>query len=144
MDKVWLWTFPRMFEHLAHTAWTMHCASGSKLCHHTIVWYHTPFLTWHPLIAWLPILPSPLSGEFCHAASATSPPFFSSHWDSAWHADNARFLAPNIGESRIREPAPHSRPPHPYSDDRHGPTPTCTGNFFCCCFLCFRLLNLFR
>lgn len=28
---------------------------------------------------------------------------FLSHWDSAWHADNAHFLAPNIGESRIRE-----------------------------------------
>lgn len=68
--------FPGCLKHLAHAAGTMHCASGSKLCHHTIVWYHTPFLTWHPLIAWLPILSSPLSGGFCHAASATSPPFF--------------------------------------------------------------------
>lgn len=40
-----------------------------------IVWYHSPILTWRPLIAWLPILSSPLSGGFCHAASTTSPPF---------------------------------------------------------------------
>lgn len=29
---------------------------------------------------------------------------FLSHWDSAWHADNAHFLAPNIGKNRSEEP----------------------------------------
>lgn len=69
------WTFLLMCEHLAHIARTQHSASGSKLCHLPYCVVSYPFLTWHPLIAWLPVLSSPLSGGFCHAASPTSPPF---------------------------------------------------------------------
>ena len=70
------WTFLLMYEHLAHIAQTILWASGRELCHHTLcVCYHTPFLTWHPLIAWLSILSSPLGGGLCHTASTTSPPF---------------------------------------------------------------------
>lgn len=115
------------------TSTTLHLAA-SCMPPYLIVWYHTPFLTWHSLIAWLPILSSPLNSGFCHAASATSP-LFLSHWDSAWHANNARFLAPNIGERRIRKPTSvfYLTVIPPYSVDHHGTTPTCNGYFLCLC-----------
>lgn len=40
------------------TSTTLHLAA-SCMPPYLIVWYHTPFLTWHSLIAWLPILSSP-------------------------------------------------------------------------------------
>lgn len=100
----------------SHSTGTALCIWQQAVCHHTLLCGIIPPF-WHGILSLLGCQytpPPPLSGGFCHAASATSPPFFLSHWDSAWHADNARLLAPNIGESRIREPTnlfPHSRPP---------------------------------
>lgn len=123
-----------MCEHLAQTARTL--AASYATIPYCVVSY--------PL--------SDMAPSHCLAANTLLPPQwwvlpccihditpFLSHWDSAWHADNAHFLAPNIGESCIRKPTslfPHSRPP--YSADHHGPTPTCNGYF-----LRLDLLNLF-
>lgn len=89
--------------------------------------YHTPFLTWHPLIAGLPILSSPFSSGHCHAASTTSPPllFFASLRFSLAHRQ-----CPFLGTKYWREL--HKRIDHSrfsqwsmYSADSHGPTVTC-------------------
>lgn len=102
---------------------------------YSTVCYHVPS-PWHGALSLRRCqrTPPPLSGGFCHAATATSPPFFFpffffvSHWDSAWHADNARFLA-HFGKGWIRNSIrllPHICP----STDHHGPMPTCKWVFF--------------
>lgn len=121
------------------------------------VWTPSSYSTDNTLSIWQRAMPSylmcvlsyPLSdmaSSHCLAVDTLLPPLamalsycihditpFLSHWDSAWHADNAHFLAPNIGGSRIREPTSvfslTSRTP--YSADHHGPTPTCKGYFLC-------------
>lgn len=92
------------------------------------VWYHTPFLTWHPLIASLPTLSSPLSDGFCHAASTTSPTFVSLRFHLAGRQ------CPFLGTKYWREPhkrtnlsfSPHSRAP----TEHRGPAPIRNGYFF--------------
>ena len=92
------------------------------------VWTPSSYSTDNTLSIWQRAMPSylmcvlsyPLSdmaSSHCLAVDTLLPPRwwalsycihditpFLSHWDSAWHADNAHFLAPNIGGSRIREP----------------------------------------
>lgn len=65
------WTFLLMCGHLSHhptlSIWQQATRPWLN------VWHRTLFLTWHPLIAWLPTFPpTPLSNGFCHAASTTS------------------------------------------------------------------------
>lgn len=102
-----------------------------------IVQYHTLFLTWHPPIASLPILSSPLSGGFCHAASTTSPPFClieiqlgTQTMPISWHQILERTAQRNQSQSFPSQSSPVSR--------RSSWT---NANLFWVSFLSFRLLN---
>lgn len=117
-----------MCEHLAHIALSIWQQATPP---YLIVWYHSPCLTWHPLIAWLPILSSPHSVVGSAMLHPRHHPLFVSLRFSL-----ARRQCPFLGTKYWGEPHkrtnlslfPHSRPP--YSADHHGPKPTCNGYFF--------------
>lgn len=79
MDEACLWNNGPFFSsiHLAHIAGNALSIWQQATPPYLTVWHHSPCLTWHSLIAWLPTLSSPLSYGLCHAASTTSPTFVS-------------------------------------------------------------------
>lgn len=128
------WTFLWMCEHLARTARTLHWASGSKLCHHTLLYGIIPPF-WHGILSLLG----------CQCSSPSPPP--SAVGSAMLHPRHhplfvslrfslARRQCPFLGTKYWREPHkrtnlslfPHSRPP--FFADHRGPTPTCNGYFF--------------
>ncbi len=120
-----------MCEHLAHIVQTLHWASGSKLCHHTLLCGIIPPF-WHGIFSLLGCQysppPSVVGSAMLHPRH--HPLFVSLRFSLA------RRQWPFLGTKYWREPHkrtnlslfPHSRPP--YSADHHGPTPTCNGYFF--------------
>lgn len=96
------WTFLYTCEHLAHRPDTALSIWLQPTPPSLSVWHHAPSLTWHPLIARLPTFSSPPTSVM--GSAMLHPPHHPllSHWDWAWQADNAHFLAPNIGERRIK------------------------------------------
>lgn len=101
-----------------------------------MVCHHVPSL-WHGALSLRRCqrTPPPLSGGFCHAATATSPPFSffcliqiqlgTQTMPVSWH-----ILERGEHDNNIRL-LPHIRP----STDRHGPMPTCNWVFFFFCVL---------
>lgn len=100
-----------MCERLAHTARALRCASGSKLYAtilYCVVSYPLSDMAFSHCLAANTLLP-PLSGGFCHAASATSPPFFF----VSLRFSLARRQCPSLGTKYWREPNKRTNQPFP-------------------------------